>query len=171
MVKSHQNPISRGGKCPNFSHHPNIGDMSSPDIWKWCSKIPKMGHLPSPDQGDQAAVEFAWTSGGNNNQNPMVSDDIPYHLIAIRGYISISDIPMVRWISQNVPYQRTLQRILQKEHTPSGTRLLMFFSWDARCQLPGVQHVQPNMVFNQEKIENMNRISGGPTNSRNLTLL
>ena len=29
-------------KCPNVSHHPTIGDISSPtDIWRWCSKYPK----------------------------------------------------------------------------------------------------------------------------------
>ena len=35
--------------CPNVSHHPNIGDIISNKHLKVMFKIPKMGHLPTPD--------------------------------------------------------------------------------------------------------------------------
>ena len=39
----HRWPVLTGlGKCPNFSHHPNIGDIiSNRYFFKWCSKSPK----------------------------------------------------------------------------------------------------------------------------------
>ena len=37
------------GKCPNFSHHPNIEDII--DIYIYIIDIiPKMGHLPNPEE-------------------------------------------------------------------------------------------------------------------------
>ena len=45
----HLMAISGVGKCPNVSHHPHIGENSSPtNTRKWCSKSQKIGHLPNP---------------------------------------------------------------------------------------------------------------------------
>ena len=55
------------GKCSNVSHHPTIGDSSSPtDIWRWCSKGDfanpwQTWHSPTWDHMGQRFASFFTT--------------------------------------------------------------------------------------------------------------
>ena len=57
--------ISGVGKCPNVSHHPHIGEISSPTItWKWCSNSQKLDvyqtlYIPS---GNVTKLLILWPS-------------------------------------------------------------------------------------------------------------